>query len=183
MTMADGWGYHYDDVYKSSRQLIHLLIDVVAKGGNLALNVGPVPDGRLPRPAIERMEEMGRWLAKNGEAIYSTRAVKPYKLGKWCFTRGKDDLTYAIRLWGEGENPRTGILLNLEKAHPEVTKVTHLATGWKMSFEKTVGDYEQGVHLEFPEGFARDEFADAFCVEYKRDVGRTFNESTSKLKN
>ena len=167
ITMADGWGYHYDDVYKSPRQLIHLLVDVVAKGGNLALNVGPMPDGRLPRPAVERMEAMGAWLKKNGEAIYGTRAVEPYALKNWRFTRGHDGRIYAIRLWNEGENPRLGVLMNLEKDHPEVLSVTHLATGRSMRCEKAVGDYEQGVFVAFPKDFVRDEFADVFAITYK----------------
>jgi len=166
MTMADGWGYHYDDVYKGPRQLIHLLVDVVAKGGNLALNVGPMPDGRLPRPAVERMEAIGRWLGKNGVAIYGTRAVAPYALGQWRFTRGKDGQVYAVRLWGEGENQKTGVYLTLEPSQGEVRKVVHLATGREMAFHKVVGDYDQGVQIAFPPDFARDAYADAFAVTF-----------------
>lgn len=165
ITMADGWGYHYDDVYKSPRLLIHLLVDVVAKGGNLALNVGPMPDGRLPRPALERMEAMGRWLKANGAAIYATRAVEPYALKKWRFTRAKDGRVFAIRLWDEAENPRVSLLLNLDPAQGDVAKVTHLATGREMAFTPTVGDYEQGVTLALPPDFTRDTYADAFVLQ------------------
>lgn len=167
MTMADGWGYHYDDVYKSPRQLIHLLVDVVAKGGNLALNVGPMPDGRLPRPAVERMEAMGAWLKKNGEAIYGTRAVEPYALKKWRFTQAKDGLIFAIRLWDEAENPKVGMLLNLPKGIPEVLSVQHLKSGRGIAFAPVVGDYEQGLELVFPDGFVRDGYADAFSIVLK----------------
>ena len=167
MTMADGWGYHYDDVYKSPRQLIHLLVDVVAKGGNLALNVGPMPDGRLPRPAVERMEAMGAWLGRNGEAIYATRAVEPYALKKWRFTRTKDGRVFAIRLWDEAENPQVSLLMNLEPEQGEVAAVTHLASGREMRFGLTIGDYEQGVTLALPPDFVRDAYADAFEVKFK----------------
>ena len=81
VTMANNWGYHYDDVYKPPRKLVHMLIDVVAKGGNLALNVGPAPDGRLPRPAVERMREIGSWLNLHGKAIYETRPTPPIVWG------------------------------------------------------------------------------------------------------
>jgi len=172
MTMADGWGYHYDDVYKSPRTLIHLLVDVVAKGGNLALNVGPMPDGRLPRPAVERMEAMGAWLKKNGEAIYATRAVAPYALGKWRFTRGKDGKTYAIRLWGEAENPCVSLLLNLAPDQGEPKRIVHLATGREMPFAKTVGDYERGVTLALTSDFMRDTYADAFEVQMANQTRR-----------
>ncbi len=62
VTMGRSFSYAFDDEYKSVRELIHLLLDIVAKGGNLALNVGPQPDGRLPRRAIERIRGMGEWL-------------------------------------------------------------------------------------------------------------------------
>ena len=77
ITIGKWWGYHFDDTYKPVRQLVHMLIDVVAKGGNLALNVGPQPDGRLPPPAVERMNALGAWLKVNGEAIYETRPLPP----------------------------------------------------------------------------------------------------------
>jgi len=54
ITMGKQWSYKPDDKYKSARELIHLLVDVVAKGGNLLLNVGPQPDGQLPSPAQDR---------------------------------------------------------------------------------------------------------------------------------
>ena len=168
MTMAEGWGYHYDDTYKSARTLIHILVDVVAKGGNLALNVGPMPDGRLPRPALERMEAMGAWLRANGAAIYGTRATEPFSLGKCRFTRGKDGATYAIRLWGEEESGRrTGVLINGAPAQGEVKRVVHLATGREMSFSPVRGNYESGVFVDFPADFAHDPYADAFKVECK----------------
>ena len=52
--------------------MILLLIDIVAKGGNLAINVGPQPDGRLPAGAVESLKGMGRWLKLYGDAIYGT---------------------------------------------------------------------------------------------------------------
>ena len=103
ITMGTGFSYRYDDTFKSERELIHLLIDVVSKGGNLALNVAPGPDGRLPAPAVRRMDAMGEWLAKNGRAIYGTRVLKPYRVGDWAFTAGKSGERFAIRLWQEKE--------------------------------------------------------------------------------
>jgi alpha-L-fucosidase len=105
MTMGDQWSYKPDDRYKPPRQLVHLLVDVVAKGGNLLLNVGPDAEGRLPRAALERMREMGAWLRVNGEAIYGSRPVTPYRQGKIAFTRraGVTSVVYAIYLAGDGE--------------------------------------------------------------------------------
>jgi|GEM_PF-379431 len=97
MTMAGQWSFKPNDSYKSTRDLIHLLVNIVAKGGNFLLNVGPDPDGRLPQPALERMEQIGRWMQVNGDAIYGTRPVPPYKVGPVCLTR-KGNTLYAICL-------------------------------------------------------------------------------------
>ncbi len=59
--------------YSSSRQLIHMLIDKVARGGNLLLNIGPTADGRIPVIMQQRLLDMGSWLKTNGAGIYGTR--------------------------------------------------------------------------------------------------------------
>ncbi len=90
MTMGDSWSYVPNDNYKSTRELIHMLVDVVAKGGNLLLNVGPDADGNLPTEALKRMEEIGRWLDTYGYAIYGTRPLYPYCDGNRRYTQSKD---------------------------------------------------------------------------------------------
>jgi alpha-L-fucosidase len=103
MTMGDSWSYRPNDNYKSPRQLIQLLVDVVAKGGNFLLNIGPDADGRLPAAAVERLDAVGQWLKVNGEAIYGTRAVAPYKVGRVCLTK-KGSTVYLIYLADKNEN-------------------------------------------------------------------------------
>ena len=103
MTMGNQWSYKPNDKYKSTRKLVHLLVDIVAKGGNFLLNIGPSPDGDFAPTALERLREMGDWMKVNGEAIYATRAVAPYKQGRVCLTR-KGDTVYAIYLADEGQD-------------------------------------------------------------------------------
>ena len=104
MSMGDSWSYVSTDHYKSTNKLIHLLCDIVAKGGNFLLNVGPDADGNLPDTALLRMKEIGEWMKINGEAIYGTRPIYPFAYGKFRFTQ-KDDKVYAIFLLDEQESP------------------------------------------------------------------------------
>jgi alpha-L-fucosidase len=74
MTMNDTWGYKQDDTnFKSTETLVRNLIDIASKGGNYLLNIGPMATGEVPPPEVERLREVGKWLAVNGESIYATR--------------------------------------------------------------------------------------------------------------
>ena len=102
LTMGTGWSYRPDDAYKSARTLIHMLVDIAAKGGNFLLNIGPAPDWTFPSEALDRLKQIGDWMSVNAEAIHGTRAIAPYKAGNICYT-AKGDRIYAIVLAGEGE--------------------------------------------------------------------------------
>jgi len=74
MTMNDNWGYSsHDTNWKSADSLIKTLVVVAHKGGNLLLNVGPDGKGNIPQAAVVRLQEIGKWMACNGESIYGTR--------------------------------------------------------------------------------------------------------------
>ena len=103
ITLGNAWGHVANDEYKSAAKLIHLLTEIVAKGGNLLLGVGPGPDGTLNYKQVTRLKEIGAWLEVNGEAIYGTRSIEKYQDGKTFFTKGKDGRIYAIVLLNEGD--------------------------------------------------------------------------------
>ncbi len=103
MTMGDQWSYLPNDHYKSPNRLIHLLVDIVSKGGNFLLNIGPDPAGELPAESLSRLAEIGRWMSVNGRAIYKTRPFAPYKEAKTCFTALADGTVFAIYLADEDE--------------------------------------------------------------------------------
>jgi alpha-L-fucosidase len=97
LTMGDRWAFDPEDYYKPARELIHLICEITCKGGNLLLDIGPDAKGNLPPEAVERAKEIGDWLKVNGEAIYGTRPVAPYREGRLCLTR-KGDAVYLIHL-------------------------------------------------------------------------------------
>jgi alpha-L-fucosidase len=93
--MAWSYGYSRSETaadHKSARELILLLVDMVSRGGNLLLDVGPTADGRIPALMQERLLEMGQWLSVNGEAIRGTRMA-----GRNCQWTGgaRPDVGYA----------------------------------------------------------------------------------------
>jgi alpha-L-fucosidase len=100
MTMATSWSYVPNDIYKPTNELIEKLVDIVSKGGNYLLNIGPGPDGELDPLAYQRLREIGNWMKINGEAIYNTRMFNVYGEGNDIrFTRSKDGRTRYIFLF------------------------------------------------------------------------------------
>lgn len=74
MTFNNSWGFKQDDHnWKSADLLIHNIVEIVGKGGNYLLNVGPTAEGEIPPESVERLVEIGQWLNKNGEAIYGNK--------------------------------------------------------------------------------------------------------------
>jgi alpha-L-fucosidase len=124
MTMATSWSYVPGDIYKPAGTIIHYLVDIVAKGGNYLLNIGPGSLGDYDPVAYERMKEIGAWMKVNGEAIYSTRPISPYKENNICFTQNKDKRVNAIYLAG-----------NEEYTIPAVVKITGLKPAKKATIQ------------------------------------------------
>ncbi len=77
ITMSRNWGYNrHDTVWKSPEILVRNLVEVVSKGGNLLLNIGPKGDGTFPAESIARLQSIGKWMSINSEAIYGSSAWK-----------------------------------------------------------------------------------------------------------
>ncbi|WP_044916337.1 alpha-L-fucosidase [Butyrivibrio sp. WCE2006] len=138
ITMGTSFSFKYEDKYKSDREIITLLTNIVAKGGNLALNVGPQPDGRIPEGALKAMKNIGKWLSKYGEAIYGTRVCAPYKKEDVCFTqKAKEKKVYAIKQYpDENMEVKRDIFIPYEG---KVAKVKDLYSGNEVRFENVPG--------------------------------------------
>jgi len=169
MTMANQWSYLPGDKYKSTRELVHYLVDIVSKGGNFLLNVGVDGNGEIPPEGIKIMKEMGAWMKVNGEAIYETRPIAPYKEAKICYTKHKNNgKVYAIYLNDEDEpNPPSQIMLySINPA--KGAKISLLGYKGNLSY-KRVGN---GVLVTLPPSFVKNPacgYAWALCVSGVND--------------
>lgn len=73
-TINGSWGFDItDDKYKSTKELLHLLIRTAGTGANLLLNVGPMPNGKIQTECVERLQQMGEWMDKYGYTMYGTK--------------------------------------------------------------------------------------------------------------
>jgi alpha-L-fucosidase len=101
MTIGDQWAYKPDDYIKSVEECLHVLVKTAGGGGNLLFNVGPRPDGRIEPEQAERLRQMGRWLDKNGPAIYGT-AAGPFQRDAWGVSTCQANRAYVHVLGFDG---------------------------------------------------------------------------------
>jgi alpha-L-fucosidase len=143
MTMAGSWSYTPNDVYKPTAELIEKLVDIVSKGGNYLLNIGPGPDGELAPDAYVRLREIGEWMQVNGEAIYGTRMYKTFRQGENIrFTQSKDGSAVYAFFFDYPEGP---VVLEGVKVGKK-TKVSLLGSSAKIPFKAR----EEGLEISFP---------------------------------
>jgi alpha-L-fucosidase len=164
MTMGDQWSFKPGDNYKSTRRLIHLLVDIVGKGGNFLLNVGPQQEGELPAEAVLRLKEIGQWMQVNGDAIYGTRPLAPYKDGQVVFTR-KGKRGYAIYLTkNEDDGLPERVTLSALKPAPN-SKALLLGVGKPLNWQTAANGQ---VAIEIPLSLVKSPpCAHAFAFEFQ----------------
>lgn len=134
MTMATSWSYVPGDVYKPADELVEKLVDIVSKGGNYLLNIGPGPDGEFDPEAYDRLEKIGRWMKINGEAIYGTRMFTTYSEGeKIRFTQNKEGTIQYIFLF---DFPEKGVEITKMKFH-KGTKMRMLGDEGSLKWKQT----------------------------------------------
>jgi alpha-L-fucosidase len=110
-TLNETWGYSkFDQEWKSTEEVISRLVEIVSKGGNYLLNIGPRGDGSIPEASVKVLKEVGSWMEVNHESIYGTTA-SPLNIQSWGFCTARDSLLYLHVLdWPvNGELEITGL--------------------------------------------------------------------------
>ncbi|MDB5140564.1 MAG: alpha-L-fucosidase [Mucilaginibacter sp.] len=94
-TINNSWGFNINDLsYKSSKQIIHYLVNAAGRNANFLLNIGPMPNGKIQPEFADTLAIVGNWMEKNGETIYGTRGslVAPQQ---WGVVTYKNKTLYA----------------------------------------------------------------------------------------
>jgi alpha-L-fucosidase len=156
MTMNGHWGYNaYDDRWKSTEDLLRKLIDIVSKGGNFLLNVGPNQYGIIPEVCQQNLREMGAWLNMNGDAIYGTQA-SPFPFLSWGRATRKGQTLYLhVFDW-----PKDGELV--VPFGNKITKAVLLADA-KTNLKVTSGKEKSTIQLP---AYAPDKIASVIAVNF-----------------
>jgi alpha-L-fucosidase len=144
--ISQSFAYNYEDNEESlgpPAKLIHMLIDVVSRNGNLAIIGGPDASGAYPERVARRLKALGTWLKINGESIYATRALPPYQEGSVCYTRSKDaKFAYAIcKQW-----PGKSLTLRGVRAG-EDAKITMLGVAKPLAWQQD----DRGLTIAIPD--------------------------------
>ncbi len=160
------WCYVENDEFKSVTTLVHDLVDIVSKNGNLLLNVGPKPDGTIPDEAANRLLGLGEWLTMNGEAIYGTRHWHIFGEGTTIVGEGhmreredkaftaqdirftsRDRALYAICLGWPGESALIKSLATGSRISAEqIASIEMLGSSEALSWSQG----EDGLHITTP---------------------------------
>ncbi|MFP4057266.1 MAG: alpha-L-fucosidase [Candidatus Brocadiia bacterium] len=117
-TMNDTWGYKSTDHnWKSPKTLLTLLVDLASKGANYLLNVGPTAEGLFPRPSLDRLREVGKWMRANGQAIYgSSPSPFPYEHDWGRITAKAGKLYLFFTQWPRGPFTLYGLRTPVSRA-------------------------------------------------------------------
>ena len=130
-----------------------MLVQIISRGGNFLLNVGPKPDGTLEDIAYERLHDIGDWMQVNSEGVYGTKAVAPYQDGQVYYT-AKGDYVYAYYIPEDENNAVLPAQISIPSFVPVSSRsVTML--GSKQTLKWKASPDGKGVVVTIPESLRR----------------------------
>ena len=174
MTMNGSWGYKsHDNNWKPTEKLIQNLVKIVARGGNYLLNIGPKPDGSVPQESIDRLNEIGRWMEVNGEAIYGTQAgtLTGISWGECTYKESKNSSVLYLFVF---DWPKDG-KLSVPGLKNKTASAQLLATGEKLKTSLTSDELKISVPATAP-----DNVVSVIKLEVKGKVEKTTNSVPKK---
>jgi len=117
MTLNDSWGYQAaDDNWKSPKTVVRNVITCARDGGNYLLNIGPRGDGSIPEDTVRIFQEVGKWLASNGESIYSAEPCQVRRSNYASFTRKGNTLYMHVHFWPGEDVSISGLRVKAKSA-------------------------------------------------------------------
>lgn len=131
-TMNNSWGFNIADTnYKSVKQLIHYLVNAAGRNANFLLNVGPMPNGKIQPEFIDTLQEIGKWVKKNGETIYATKGniIAPQA---WGVITAKNKTLYAHILARPSDKP----YIFIPELKEKIKNATLFSDGNKIKFKQ-----------------------------------------------
>jgi alpha-L-fucosidase len=145
MTMGQSWAYNpAESNWKSPQSLVRNLVEVVSKGGNYLLNVGPTPDGLFPPEAVQRLEFIGQWMARNAPAIFATTYLSPIPGFEGRITC--KDGSYFLHIFDWPAAGRIEI-----EAFPATVTSASLLSGQALVFQQALGHLEIQLPAQAPD--------------------------------
>jgi len=138
--LGKNWGYVVNDIFKPSKEIIENVLEVVGKGGNVILGVGPTAEGEFTPASLSILKDLGTWLETVKEGIYGTRAVQSALVegNRWVMTQ-KDGQYYAFYPLESGEQRLIFPVINIQgKA---IQTITALDNGQEIDFLEKDGQY------------------------------------------
>jgi len=182
-TTTGSWSYTEELDIKSSKEIVHTLIDIVSKNGQLLLNISPKANGVIPQTQKDSLLGVGKWLRANAEAIYNTRPFKVYGEGpKRLISSGhfvemngdynhenirftqNNNIIYAIQMGWPGSNKKVTLksLSKLNSPNLQIQKISVVDSPEEIFWEMT----EKGLEITTP--FTA---PNKIAISYKIEVG------------
>lgn len=146
ITAGGGWSWSPDAKYMSGKDVVQMLVDIVTKGGNLLLNIAPGPEGQWHDDAYKLLDDIGAWMKINGESIYGTRSLAPFKEGRVCISKKDNNTIYIYYLAGENETMPSKIGMTTFEL-PAGSRLEMIGKKVPLKWHK----YDSGFVIDIPE--------------------------------